>query len=83
MKDNSKQTIKRKMIGTVVSNKMTKTVVVLVSIVKQHPKYHKRYQIVKKYPAHAEQAYLVGDKVEIGECSPKSRTKHWEVLRKI
>jgi small subunit ribosomal protein S17 len=62
---------KRKLIGTVDSAKMTKTVIVKVGSIKVHPKYHKRYEVVKKYPAHNELAdIVVGDKVEIQESKP-------------
>lgn len=79
-----KEPIKRKLVGSVVSNKMTKTVVVEISNIKVHPKYHKRYTVVKKYPAHVESGeYAIGDKVEIQECPPISKSKSWIVVRKI
>ncbi len=77
-------TIKRTMTGTIVSNKMQKTVVVQVTSVKVHPKYHKRYQVTKKFAAHVESGeYQVGDKVEIEECAPISKSKNWKVVKKI
>lgn len=76
------ETIKRKLIGTVTSNKMNKTVVVKVEVVKVHPKYHKRYKIFKKFPAHAEEVFAVGDKVVIEESKPYSKTVFWKVLSK-
>lgn len=70
--------------GTVVSDKMTKTVVVKVTISKAHPKYHKRYTSSKKYKAHSETGeFHVGDVVEIESVKPISREKHWKVIRKI
>ncbi len=79
-----KTTIKRRMTGNVVSNKMTKTVVVEVSSVKVHPKYHKRYSVTKKYPAHVKEGeYQIGDKVEIEECPPVSKTVNWVVIGKV
>jgi small subunit ribosomal protein S17 len=75
---------KRKLIGTVDSAKMTKTVIVKVGSIKVHPKYHKRYEVVKKYPAHNELAdIVVGDKVEIQESKPYSKTVNWEVTKKV
>jgi len=73
-----------KLIGTVASAKMTNTVIVKIDQVKVHPKYHKRYITSKKFAADtAGTAYAVGDKVEIQECRPISKTKNFKVLRKI
>lgn len=73
-----------KLIGEVASNKMTKTVIVKVDQVKVHPKYQKRYRSTKKYAADtAGQTYAVGDKVEIMETRPLSKTKNWIVTRKV
>ncbi len=72
------------MIGIVASAKMNKTVVVKVSSVKVHPKYHKRYTVTKKYPAHNELADVaIGDKVEITESKPISKTVNWVVTKKV
>lgn len=70
--------------GTVTSDKMDKTVVVSVATVKAHPIYRKKYKVTTKFKAHdAENQYKVGDLVEISETRPLSRTKNWEVTRKI
>lgn len=75
---------KKQLIGTVVSNKMQKTVVVKVERLKEHPKYKKRFKVRKKYKAHDERGeFKVGDKVVIEECRPISREKRWRVIRKI
>lgn len=67
--------------GTVISDKMDKTVVVLVERTKEHPQYRRRYRIFKKYKAHdPEKKYHVGDKVIIQECRPISKEKKWVVL---
>jgi len=67
--------------GTVVSDKMDKTIVVLVERIKEHRKYRKRYQVSKKYKAHdPEKKYKVGDEVLIQECKPISKDKKWIVL---
>lgn len=71
---------KRQLIGTVVSNKMNKTVVVKVELIKVHPKYHKRYRVFKKFPAHAEENLQVGETVTIEESKPISKTKRWKVI---
>ena len=74
---------KRQFIGTVVSDKMQKTVVVEVERIKIHPKYKRRYKIHKKYKAHDERGeYKVGDKVFIEECRPISKEKKWRVIGK-
>lgn len=71
---------KKRLKGTIVSNKMKNTVVVKVDRIREHPKYKKRYKISKKYKAHTEKSELeIGDKVVIRECKPKSKDKHWEV----
>ncbi len=76
-----KKTSKKILKGTVVSDKMDKTIVVLVERIKQHPRYKKRYRIFKKYKAHdSENKYKIGDKVQIQESKPISKDKKWIVL---
>lgn len=76
--------ITRTKIGTVVSDKMDKTVVVKVDAKKRHPIYKKTYTVSKKFKAHDENnEYHVGDKVEIVETRPISKDKSFKVLRKI
>ncbi|MEK9195491.1 MAG: 30S ribosomal protein S17 [Patescibacteria group bacterium] len=71
----------RKLKGTVISNKMTKTLVVRVDTLKQHPKYRKFYRTAKKFKVHDEQGeYRMGDIVMILETRPLSRDKCWRVL---
>lgn len=68
--------------GTVVSDKMDKTVVVSVERVFQDPLYKKTVRRRKKYKAHDENnSCKVGDMVEIIESRPISKTKRWKVLR--
>lgn len=74
---------KKQLTGTIVSNKMTKTVVVKVERIKVHPKYKKRLTVSKKYKAHTEDAYQIGDKVTIEECKPISKEKRWIVIKKV
>jgi small subunit ribosomal protein S17 len=70
--------------GTVVSDKMDKTVVVEVRTHKRHAKYHKSYTVVKRYKAHDEQnAYAVGDKVVIASTRPISKDKRFTVVKKV
>lgn len=73
---------KRKFVGKVISDKMEKTVTVLVEKVKTHPLYKKRYKVHKKYHAHDEKKECrVGDRVLIEECRPISKTKKWKVVK--
>jgi small subunit ribosomal protein S17 len=75
---------KRRLKGTVKSNKMEKTLVVRVETIKKHPKYKKIYKAHKNYKAHYEEGeYRVGDKVLIEECKPVSKDKSWRVIKKI
>ncbi len=72
---------KRVLKGTVVSDKMDKTIVVLVERLKEDPRYKKRYKVHKKYKAHdPENKYKKGDKAIIQECRPMSKDKRWVVL---
>ncbi len=74
---------KRQLTGTIISNKMTKTVVVRVEKLKEHPKYKKRYKVSKKYKAHTDKEYQIGDKVIIEECRPISKQKKWKVINRV
>ncbi|KKW45308.1 MAG: 30S ribosomal protein S17 [Parcubacteria group bacterium GW2011_GWA2_56_7] len=77
----SQQNGKRRLTGTVVSDAMDKTIVVLVERTVLHPKYHKRYVQGKKYKVHDPMnAFHVGDKVMFEECRPLSRDKRWRVV---
>ena len=68
-------------VGTVVSNKMDKTVVVKVMRHAEHPLYGKRIIKSKKYVAHDEENVCgVGDQVRIRETRPLSKTKRWELV---
>lgn len=72
--------IKRTLIGRVVSDKMDKTVTVLVERKVKHPMYGKVMVRSKKYHAHNEgNTAKAGDLVEIVETRPVSRTKTWAV----
>ena len=75
---------KKQLTGTVVSNKMLKTLVVKVERIKEHPRYRRRYKISKKYKVHNEKGeYKIGDKVVIEECRPISKEKRWRAIKKI
>jgi small subunit ribosomal protein S17 len=74
----------RKLQGTVISNKMNKTVVVSVFYLKLHPKYKKYYKVTKRFKAHDEKnEYHAGDKVVIQETRPMSKEKRWVVISRV
>jgi small subunit ribosomal protein S17 len=75
---------RRRLVGTVVSNKMQKTAVVEVERVFRHPLYRKVVRTAKTYKVHDELGATPGDKVRIVESKPISKTKFWvieEILR--
>ena len=68
-------------VGTVVSNKMQKTVVVAVERLVQHALYEKAVRQTVKFKAHDEKNEShVGDKVKIMETRPISKDKRWRVV---
>ena len=72
----------RQLVGRVVSEKMAKTVTVLVERQVMHPTIGKVVTRTKKYHAHNEgERCHLGDKVLIEECRPISKTKAWTVKR--
>lgn len=72
---------RKRMVGTVTSDKMDKTVVVAVTTVKQHLLYKKTIKLTKKYKAHDETNDCnIGDRVQIIESKPLSRHKRWSVM---
>ena len=71
----------KKLKGTIVSDKMDKTVVVEVTGLKKHPKYERRFRVSKRYKAHdPENAHKVGERVVIAETRPMSKTKSWKII---
>lgn len=72
---------RKRLIGTVTSDKMDKTVVVAVTTSKRHPIYGKVMHLVKKYKAHDEKNECrEGDRVQIIESKPYSKQKRWAVI---
>jgi small subunit ribosomal protein S17 len=75
-----KRLLKGQMVGTVVSDKMDKTVIVMVERLVRHSLYKKYIKRRAKFAAHDENnASHIGDKVLISQCSPISKTKKWRV----
>ena len=71
---------KRQLVGTVVSDKMDKTAVILVERLVKHRLYHKYIRRQAKFAAHdKDNVCSVGDKVLITESRPLSKTKRWRV----
>ncbi|QWD79815.1 30S ribosomal protein S17 [Polynucleobacter sp. MWH-Spelu-300-X4] len=80
----TKKSLRRTLIGRVVSDKMQKTVTVLVERRVKHPLYGKYVAKSKKYHAHDEtNQFKAGDTVEIAESKPISRSKSWVVTRLV
>lgn len=83
MTEQTNEKLTRTLQGTVTSSKMQKTVTVLVERKVKHPLYGKYVVKSKKYHAHDEIGCNEGDKVEIAECAPISKTKSWTVTKVI
>lgn len=76
--------MRRTMVGTVVSDKMDKTVVIAVQRRKRHPLYGKTIAMTRKFKAHDEEnSCHVGDTVRVVETRPLSREKRWRVVEVI
>jgi small subunit ribosomal protein S17 len=70
---------RRRLVGKVTSNKMTKTVVVEVQNSSRHPLYGKVVHRTTRYKAHDEQGCQMGDTVRLVESRPISKDKRWVV----
>ena len=78
--ENEKKKSQKTIVGVVASDKMDKTVVVLVSMKKKHPIYGKYITYTKKYKAHDEKNDCkVGDTVRIVETRPLSKDKYFRI----
>ena len=76
------KTVRRQQkVGHVVSNKMDKTIVVIVETLKKHRIYKRTYKQTKRFHAHDEEnTCQVGDIVRIEESRPLSKTKRWRLV---
>ena len=84
MSEQAQPAMRRRLTGRVVSDKMDKTVTVLVERRVQHPLYGKFVGRSKKYHVHDENnQYHPGDMVLIEECRPLSKTKAWRVVKLV
>ncbi|WKZ27044.1 MAG: 30S ribosomal protein S17 [Candidatus Paceibacterota bacterium] len=76
----SQPTKGRRLTGTIVSDKMDKTVVVEITRLRKHAVYKKYQKVSQRFQAHDEQEqYNVGDRVIIRETRPLSKNKRWIV----
>ena len=67
-------------VGTIVSDKMTETAIVLVERMEQHRLYGKKYRVSKRFKAHnPKNQYKMGDQVVITETKPISKEKSWQI----
>lgn len=83
-KEKNKAAQKRAFTGNVVSDKMDKTIVVAVKMVKTHPIYKKQYAVTRRYKVHDEKNLAkIGDVVEFMECRPMSKEKKWRLKQII
>jgi small subunit ribosomal protein S17 len=80
----AKKSLKRTLVGKVVSDKRAKTVTVLIERRVKHPIYDKILIRSSKYHAHDENGeYKLGDVIEITESRPLSKTKNWVATRLV
>lgn len=76
--------LRKTRVGTVVSDKMDKTIVVAIEDRVAHPLYKKIVKRTVKFKAHDEKNECgVGDRVEIMECRPLSKDKNWRLVRVV
>jgi small subunit ribosomal protein S17 len=76
--------VERSLMGRVVSNKMDKSIVVLMERQVKHPMYGKFIKRSKKYHVHDENNECrEGDTVTFKECRPLSKTKHWTLIKVV
>ena len=72
---------RKTLVGRVVSDKMDKTITVVVETKRNHPVYGKRINYSKKYKAHDENNECnVGDTVRVMETRPLSKDKRWRLV---
>jgi small subunit ribosomal protein S17 len=75
---------RKERVGEVISNKMTKTIVVRVQRRFPHPRYKKVVTQFNKLYAHDEKREArIGDRVRIQECRPLSKTKRWRLVEVV
>src|SRR5262245_35902679 len=79
--DSHERVTRRRLRGTVISDRMQKTITVRVERVFKHAKYKKYIRRHKNYHAHDEESTArMGDQVEIEQCRPLSKIKRWRLI---
>ena len=82
--ENTNRNLRKTRVGKVVSDKMEKTIVVAIEDNVKHPTYGKIIKRTSKIHAHDENGEArIGDKVEVMETRPLSKTKRWRLVRII
>ena len=82
--ENTNRNLRKTRVGRVVSDKMEKTIVVAIEDNVKHPTYGKIIKRTSKIHAHDENDECrIGDKVEVMETRPLSKTKRWRLVRII
>ncbi len=82
--NNEKRNLRKEKIGVVASNKMEKSIVVMVERKVMHEKYHKFVNKSSKFVAHDEKNECnIGDTVKIMETRPMSKSKRWRLVEII
>ena len=81
-KETKKISLRNRKVGFVVSLSGDKSVVVKVDRLMRHPKFHRVIKKTKKYMVHDENNLCkLGDKIEIIESRPMSKSKRWRLVR--
>jgi small subunit ribosomal protein S17 len=81
---NTARTQRKERTGEVVSDKMTKTIIVRVERRFRHPQFKKVVTSYKKFVAHDEKSEAkIGDRVRIEETRPLSKTKRWRLVEVV
>ena len=79
-----KKSRRQQKVGRVASNKMDKTIVVVVETLKKHRIYKRTYKQTKRFHVHDEENVCqIGDVVRIEECRPLSKMKRWRLIEII
>lgn len=82
--EDSQRGYRKTRVGTVVSDKMDKTIVVAIKTKKKHPLYGKTVNFTNKLKAHDEENECrVGDRVRVMETRPLSKDKRWRLVEII
>ncbi|MCQ2455848.1 MAG: 30S ribosomal protein S17 [Clostridia bacterium] len=82
--ENIERNLRKTRVGKVISNKMNKTIVVAIEDNVKHPDYGKIIKRTVKLHAHDENGECsIGDKVEVMETRPLSKTKRWRLVKVI